>query len=196
MIRQPAPSSLRARLLPAVAALGCLVLLAMPASAGPARGLDAVPEQCLYGAARESYLPVDALRLILMVEQGAVGVCSQNENGTRDCGPGQINSIWFPKIAAGRVDPGVIERAITHDACYNIRITAWILRSELDAVGWGSFWTAVGNYHSRTPHLHQRYLGRIVDAARTLAARGQRDRARSTIMATPPAAEQPLPMQK
>ena len=110
-----------------------------------------------------------ALRLILAVEQGTPGACSVNSNGTKDCGPGQINSIWFPVIAAGRVPPEVVQQALTFDPCYNIRVTAWILRREIDAVGWENFWTAVGNYHSHTPEFHARYLRRVVEAAKALS---------------------------
>lgn len=151
-------------------AIAAVFLIAGAAAAGqPPKGVAAVPPSCLDYAADEWNVPADALRLILAVEQGSVGACSSNSNGTEDCGPGQINSIWFPVIAAGRVPPAAIQQALTFDACYNIRVTAWILRREIDAVGWDSFWTAVGNYHSRTPELHTRYLRRIVEAARRLA---------------------------
>lgn len=136
----------------------------------PPKGIAAVPPHCLDMAAVEWQVPADALRLILAVEQGTSGACSVNNNGTKDCGPGQINSIWFPVIAAGRVPPEVVQQALTVDPCYNIRVTAWILRREIDAVGWENFWTAVGNYHSRTPEFHARYLRRVVEAAKTLSA--------------------------
>ncbi|BAI73732.1 lytic transglycosylase (plasmid) [Azospirillum sp. B510] len=143
---------------------------AMPAQAEPApKGIAAVPSQCLDMAAVEWQVPADALRLILAVEQGVPGACSVNRNGTKDCGPGQINSIWFPVIAAGRVPPEVIQQALTVDPCYNIRVTAWILRQEIDKVGWENFWTAVGNYHSRTPEFHARYLRRVIEAAKALS---------------------------
>ncbi|HYH39648.1 MAG TPA: lytic transglycosylase domain-containing protein [Azospirillum sp.] len=153
-----------------------LLTMAVPATAPPAlaerppKGIAAVPPQCLDMAAVEWQVPADALRLILAVEQGAPGACSVNSNGTKDCGPGQINSIWFPVIAAGRVAPEVVQQALTFDPCYNIRVTAWILRREIDAVGWENFWTAVGNYHSRTPEFHARYLRRVVEAAKALSA--------------------------
>jgi len=158
-----------------------LSLVAVSASSaaterGPARGPSAVPDKCLILAATERRVPIDALRLILMVEGGAVGECSSNANGTVDCGPGQINSLWYPIIAAGRVSPQVIRDAVTSDPCYNVRVSAWILRREIDAVGWDNFWTAVGNYHSRTPEFHAEYLRRIVAAARALPIipRGER----------------------
>jgi hypothetical protein len=155
----------------ALAVAGCL--LAVPASAGTTAkrtdaGVAAVPERCLVKAAAEWQVPVDALRLILHVERGRVGECSPNDNGTQDCGPGQINSIWYDRIAAGRVPPSTIQKALTDDPCYNVRVSAWILRKEIEKVGWANFWTAVGNYHSRTPEFHAAYLRRIVEAARTL----------------------------
>ncbi|MBP2228997.1 hypothetical protein J2847_002289 [Azospirillum agricola] len=155
--------------------LGALLAIAMAGTASPVlagkppAGIEAVPPLCLAYAAEEWGVPVDALRLILAVEGGSPGACSANSNGTEDCGPGQINSIWFSVIAAGRVPPAAIRQALTHDACYNVRVTAWILRREIDAVGWDRFWTAVGNYHSRTPEHHAKYLRRIVEAAKALS---------------------------
>lgn len=151
--------------------MAALLTAALPALAErPAKGIAAVPPHCLDMAAVEWQVPADALRLILAVEQGTPGACSTNSNGTKDCGPGQINSIWFPVIAAGRVPPEVVQQALTFDPCYNIRVTAWILRREIDAVGWENFWTAVGNYHSRTPEFHARYLRRVIAAAKSLSA--------------------------
>lgn len=148
-----------------------VLTVALPALAErPPKGIAAVPPQCLDMAAVEWQVPADALRLILAVEQGTPGACSVNSNGTKDCGPGQINSIWFPVIAAGRVPPEVVQQALTFDPCYNIRVTAWILRREIDTVGWENFWTAVGNYHSHTPEFHARYLRRVVEAAKALSA--------------------------
>ncbi|WP_174472642.1 lytic transglycosylase domain-containing protein [Azospirillum melinis] len=157
--------------LPAGLLASALLVAATPALADRApKGIAAVPPQCLDMAAVEWQVPADALRLILAVEQGTPGACSANSNGTKDCGPGQINSIWFPVIAAGRVPPEVVQQALTFDPCYNIRVTAWILRREIDAVGWENFWTAVGNYHSRTPEFHARYLRRVIEAAKSLSS--------------------------
>lgn len=169
MTRRPTVPRHRLRCLAGILAITGIIFSFEAAGGTPPKGADAVPPDCLLDAAREWMVPVDALRLILAVEQGSPGACSGNSNGTEDCGPGQINSIWFPVIAAGRVPPSVIRQALTADACYNVRVTAWILRREIDAVGWERFWTAVGNYHSRTPEHHARYLRRIVDAARTLS---------------------------
>lgn len=168
-LKQGLPDSM-ARTTPSLHAVRALLLLALaartPAHAGGGRGVDAVPPECLVDAAVEMQVPVETLKLLLTIEGGRVGECSQNTNRTRDCGPAQINSLWFPKIAGGRVPPAEIEHALTFDACYNVRIAAWILRREIDAVGWANFWTGVGNYHSRTPRHHQRYLSRIIAAAR------------------------------
>jgi len=171
--RSGRPRSLGAcRVRSAWAAVTCLFVAAsaVAGTSGPERrrGPSAVPERCLVLAATEWRVPIDALRLILTVEGGAVGECSTNSNGTVDCGPGQINSLWYPIIAAGRVSPQVIRDALASDPCYNVRVAAWILRREIDAVGWDKFWTAIGNYHSHTPAHHAEYLRRIVAAARAM----------------------------
>ena len=47
---------------------------------------------------------------------------------------------------------------IINDVCYNIHIGTWILSSRINEVN-GDVWRGIGNYHSKTPKYHNRYLG-------------------------------------
>jgi len=79
-----------------------------------------------------------------------------NTNGSRDVGLMQINSLWERELGAGW--------DFLHDPCHNVKTGAWILSRCLRE--FGNTWQGVGCYHSRTPHLNERYAGRIVEILR------------------------------
>jgi hypothetical protein len=67
-------------------------------------------------------------------------------------GPGQINDeVWEPTIRKF----GYTRRDVINDGCLNVEFTAYILRLEYYRTG--HWLKAVGNYKSRTPHLHRSY---------------------------------------
>lgn len=130
--------------------------------------LTAAAVSCLSLAAANSRLPPAIIVSILAVEGGKVGTASPNEDGSSDFGPGQINSIWVPEVARTvGIDPVEAQRRLQWDECFNIRVTAAILRREIDLAG-GDFWTGVAHYHSHEPREGQSYMVKVIEAARLL----------------------------
>ena len=117
---------------------------------------------CYVQAAVDYRLPLGILPAIAKVEGGEAGMSSQNTNGTRDHGHMQINDVWMRHFAQKGADIA----AIKNDVCMSIKAAAYILRVEIDRAG--DFWMGVGRYHSRTPHLHQRYLSKVAPLAAQL----------------------------
>lgn len=89
-------------------------------------------------------------------EGGWTGARVLNSNGSHDLGPLQVNSWWAGKLASatGR-SADQIRWWLTHDACFNVAAARWIFLSGLMATG--SYWKAVGVYHSPTLWRQQRY---------------------------------------
>jgi soluble lytic murein transglycosylase-like protein len=118
--------------------------------------VDQPVRQCVTIAAKEYNVPPVALLVLLRAENGKLGTASKNKNGTYDLGPMQINSRWLKDLSPY----GVTSWHLAYDLCTNIRAGAWRFKSELNRTK-GDVWKALGNYHSRTPYYHNRYLGNI-----------------------------------
>ena len=110
---------------------------------------------CVAEAARVSDLPLAALIGILATENGRTGEALQNNNGTWDMGPFQINTCHVNEL----LQAGMAPEVILQDGCANAYAAAFILRKEYDRTR--NIWDAVGAYHSRTPHFRDAYLGRV-----------------------------------
>lgn len=114
---------------------------------------------CVIDAARASGLPLAALIGILATENGKPGEAVQNDNGTFDLGPFQLNTIHVNELAAMGIAPEVVLR----DGCANAYAAAWLLRREYNrtAKNKGDIWQAIGAYHSRTPHRRDAYIVKV-----------------------------------
>lgn len=123
---------------------------------------------CMALVASIYHLPPRVLPAIQAIEGGRVGSVSSNTNGSQDLGVMQINTIWLPSLAryTGLAE-ALIRQRLIGDACFNIAAAGAILRTHLDQNG-GDLMRAVGNYHSRTPALHDAYRDRVIGAARRL----------------------------
>jgi soluble lytic murein transglycosylase-like protein len=77
-----------------------------------------------------------------------------NTNGSVDMGVMQINSLWLEPLS----EYGV-ETKHLYNACYNISVAAWILRKQINEVGYN--WQAVAHYHSRTPERGENYARKV-----------------------------------
>ncbi|MFC3228229.1 lytic transglycosylase domain-containing protein [Marinibaculum pumilum] len=119
-------------------------------------------------------LPPRVLPSIQAVEGGRPGLVSANSNGSEDLGVMQVNTLWIAPLArdTGRPEAEVRARLID-EPCFNIAAAGAILRIELDASD-GDLLRAVGNYHSRTPALHEAYRGRVLAAAERLFGAAER----------------------
>ncbi len=79
---------------------------------------------------------------------------NKNSNGSIDIGLNQINSVHFKELAKYGIQPNDL-----WDPCTNTFVAAWRLRQKMNK--YGNTWSAVGAYHSETPHLRDRYAARI-----------------------------------
>lgn len=112
--------------------------------------------ECVSYAAKEYKLPPLAILLVMRAENGKLGDAIRNVNGTYDLGPMQVNSSWLKALSPY----GVTAWHLSNDLCTNIRTGSWRLKSEIVRVN-GDVWKGIGNYHSRTPKFHNRYISRI-----------------------------------
>jgi hypothetical protein len=118
---------------------------------------------CLMMAAQTYSIPPAVMVGIYNVEGGKIGQQVYNTNGSYDLGPMQINTIWLPKLADHwGVSQKTAQKWVRDDACTNMGVSAWILRQHLNETG--SMSKAIAQYHSRTPHLGQKYKSKVVAA--------------------------------
>lgn len=110
---------------------------------------------CIVEAAKASDLPFAALIGILATENGRTGEALQNDNGTWDMGPFQINTVHINELA----EMGVTPEAVMCDGCTNAYAAAWLVRKEYNRTG--DIWQAIGAYHSRTPHRRDAYIAQV-----------------------------------
>lgn len=116
---------------------------------------------CLMLASQTYSVPPAVLVGIYKAEGGVVGEASKNTNGTYDLGPMQINTVWLPKLSEKwGVNEKTAYKWVKDDACTNVSVAAWILKSHLDETG--SLSQAISNYHSRTPHYGNRYKKKVI----------------------------------
>ena len=122
---------------------------------------------CIFYAAQTADLPPPILMTVLTVEAGHEGTHSPNGNGSEDYGPGQINTIWIDEIARKiHQSPEATRALLQYDGCFNIRVTASLLRRQINAAG--EFWTGVGWYHSRTKAESLKYIRKVIATAKRL----------------------------
>ena len=110
---------------------------------------------CIMDAANSSGLPLAALVGILATENGQTGEALQNDNGTWDMGPFQLNTIHVNELS----EMGIAPEAILQNGCINAYAAAWLLRKEYNRTG--DIWQAIGAYHSRTPHRRDAYIAQV-----------------------------------
>lgn len=122
---------------------------------------------CIAAAASLYDLPESILYAVHKVEGGKAGTVVGNTNGTHDHGPMQVNTVWVKKLADMYGKPeSVIKDKLANDVCFNVHVSAWILKGEMLKAG--DFWEGVGRYHSRTPGIKERYQKKVVEAAADL----------------------------
>jgi hypothetical protein len=103
---------------------------------------------------------------------------NRNANGTEDIGLMQINSIHLPKLAQYGIG-----REHLFDACTSIYVGAWLLSQQIHRAG--NTWEAIGQYHSATPPLRQRYSEKIYRRLQQRYAKSQNISHASSGAATP-----------
>ena len=120
---------------------------------------------CIQLAAQSYQVPPEVLWVIHDIEGGKVGTVAENTNGTVDLGPMQINSHWIDDLAGiYGVSEDKIYFNLRDNACFNVQVAAWILKTEIRGVG--HFWTGVARYHSRNRALQMKYMRNLQKAWR------------------------------
>lgn len=123
---------------------------------------------CMALVANIYSLPPRVLPAIQRVEGGAAGVIHRNLNGSEDLGIMQVNTLWLgPLSRYTGLDAEEVRLRLLQRPCFNIAAAGLIMRTYLDETN-GDLMRAVGNYHSHTPALHQRYLDKVLQSARVL----------------------------
>ncbi|WP_162917531.1 lytic transglycosylase domain-containing protein [Dongia deserti] len=132
-------------------ALLLFVAFASAAQAGQPRTMM----DCFNEAGRTYKVPPMLLQAIAWVESRYdKNANNYNTNGSVDMGVMQINSLWLEPLA----EYGIEQRHL-YNACLNINIAAWILRKQINEVGYN--WQAVAHYHSRTPERGDSYARKV-----------------------------------
>ena len=107
--------------------------------------------KCIWAAADYHGVNPYLLRAILVVEsQLNPKAININNNGTRDIGVAQINSIHLPVLQSH----GIKENHLM-DGCVNTYVGAWLLRKQISR--YGLTWFGIAAYHSVTPDKNFRY---------------------------------------
>jgi soluble lytic murein transglycosylase-like protein len=110
---------------------------------------------CFHEAGKMYQVPPMLLQAIAWVESRYDrNAENHNTNGSVDMGVMQINSLWLAPLS----EYGV-ETKHLYNPCYNISVAAWILRKQINEVGYN--WQAVAHYHSRTPERGDRYARKV-----------------------------------
>lgn len=119
----------------------------------------------IHRAAQDYDVPERAILALLTVEYGQIGT----KNYSDDLGPMQINApIWLPTLR--QFD--ITRHELRYHGPVNVRSGAWILRGELEAMGYTEdptnrrLWRAIGNYHYDyrvDQDRHQTYVQRAWD---------------------------------
>lgn len=118
---------------------------------------------CIFAAAQTYSVPPSVILGILNVEGGRTGQAVRNTNDTYDLGPMQINTIWIPQLARyWRVSESTALRMVRDDACVNVGVGAWILRSKTNEAG--SLYQGIAHYHSATPQHGHPYREKVLAA--------------------------------
>lgn len=118
---------------------------------------------CIFTAAQTYAVPPSVILGILNVEGGKIGQAIVNTNNTYDLGPMQINTIWIPELSRfWGVRQYEAMRLVRDDACINIGVGAWILRTKMNQTG--SLVQGIAHYHSATPKLGNKYRQKVVSA--------------------------------
>ena len=135
---------------------------------------------CIFTAAQTYSVPPSVLLGILNVEGGRTGQAVGNTNGSYDLGPMQINTLWIPQLARyWNVNQRTALKMVRDDACVNVGVGAWILRTKMNETG--SLYKGIAHYHSATPVHGQAYSRKVIAAMqRYQQVRGPRDLAAST----------------
>ena len=128
---------------------------------------EPIIEKCSALSSSVFNVPQIAVKVLVKTEGGRIGTIMRNDNGTFDLGVMQINTSNLSRIQA--VYPYVTWRHIAFDPCINIMVGTWFLSEKIKDRD-GDVWEGIGDYHSRTPVYHARYLKKAKTAYKKILA--------------------------
>lgn len=132
---------------------------------------DRIPPHCVHSSASAYNVNPLIILSVLKVESGGrVGIVSRNTNGTHDLGPSQFNTSSWAKILIEKYK--IPREALINDMCQSVRAMAFALRTEINGAG-GDMWKGIGNYHSRTPKHHVKYIRLVYGAYTQMTSKGK-----------------------
>ena len=108
-------------------------------------------------------IPPLLLKNIVMIESGGnPDAIRKNDNGSKDYGLMQINSIHFSRLRQW----GINESNILNPQI-NIFVGGWLLSEHIKERGFNL--QAIGNYHSKTQVYRDQWLKKLIVALKTSA---------------------------
>lgn len=132
---------------------------------------DRIPPHCVHASGSAYNLNPLVLLSVLKVESGGrTGIVSRNTNGTDDLGPSQFNTSSWAKLLIEKYK--IPREALINDMCQSVRAMAFALRTEINSAG-GDLWKGIGNYHSRTPKHHVKYVRLVYGAYKQMTSKGK-----------------------
>ena len=132
---------------------------------------ERIPPDCVHSSASAYNVNPLILLSVLKVESGGrTGIVSRNTNGTDDLGPSQFNTSSWAKLLIEKYK--IPREALINDMCQSVRAMAFALRTEINSAG-GDLWKGIGNYHSRTPKHHVKYVGLVYGAYKQMTSKGK-----------------------
>lgn len=116
--------------------------------------------QCIVRESARYAIPLEVTFALMKTEGGKAGDLVRNTNGTYDMGVMQVNTIWLDEYSkrTGLSKPA-LQRLSVANGCFSVSLGLDILRRQVDREG--SLVGGIAAYHSRTPHVAQRYLERF-----------------------------------
>ena len=132
---------------------------------------ERIPPQCVHSSGSAYGINPLIILSVLKVESGGrVGIVSRNTNGTDDLGPSQFNTSSWAKLLIEKYK--IPREALINDMCQSVRAMAFALRTEINGAG-GDLWKGIGNYHSRTPKHHVKYVRLVYGAYKQMTSKGK-----------------------
>lgn len=114
----------------------------LEASLPPYAHVTAEAVQCIAQASVRYQVPELLLHAIVVKENGRMGQCSKNKNGTFDCGLAQINTAWVPYFSKY----GIKLEHILGNTCTNLFAAAYILKKNYISKN-GNWFDAIVSYN-------------------------------------------------
>ncbi|MFC5511110.1 hypothetical protein ACFPOU_08215 [Massilia jejuensis] len=130
-----------------------------------------IPPHCIHSSASAYNLnPLIILSVMKVESGGRMGLVSRNTNGTDDLGPGQFNTGTWAKLLIEKYK--IPREALINDMCQAVRGMGFAIRTEINGAG-GDLWKGIGNYHSRTPKHHVKYVRLVYGAYKQMTSKGK-----------------------